>query len=182
MYTYITNVVKLAQDIVDSKVQQRRIAVDATLGTGGDADFLATRFDKVYAFDIQQKAIDDYQSRKPDNLTLIHDSHHHFSTHISETVDCFMYNLGYLPGSDKLVTTQSATTIESMRTGLDILSSGGLMVIVIYTGHPGGKEERDAVLAFAKSLDKRRFAVLTQTFLNRSEDAPMLVVIEKTLG
>lgn len=48
------------------------------------------------------------------------------------------FNLGYLPGGDKTLTTQSDTTLKALEAAKGILMDGGLISLVVYVGHPGG--------------------------------------------
>ena len=42
-----------------------------------------------------------------------------------------------------------------------------------------GKKEESCILDYVVSLPKNKFGVMEHSFLNRSEVAPMLIVIEK---
>ncbi|KAJ6917713.1 hypothetical protein NC652_019901 [Populus alba x Populus x berolinensis] len=48
------------------------------------------------------------------------------------------FNLGYLPGGDKTITTVSETTQLALEAAKKILIPGGLISLVVYVGHPGG--------------------------------------------
>lgn len=48
------------------------------------------------------------------------------------------FNLGYLPGGDKTITTESETTLEALKVAKEILMPGGLISLLVYVGHPGG--------------------------------------------
>ena len=48
------------------------------------------------------------------------------------------FNLGYLPGGDKTIITESGTTLKALEVAKDILLPGGLISLVVYVGHPGG--------------------------------------------
>lgn len=49
------------------------------------------------------------------------------------------FNLGYLPGGDKEIITRSETTLLALEAAKRILIPGGLISIVVYVGHPGGR-------------------------------------------
>lgn len=49
------------------------------------------------------------------------------------------FNLGYLPGGDKEIKTRSETTLMALEAAKRILIPGGLISIVVYVGHPGGR-------------------------------------------
>ena len=180
MYKYVNNINELVHNIIKLHYSNCKIAVDATLGNGYDTDFLSTIFDKVYSFDIQKSSTDNYLSKKIDNVIVIHDSHIHLDLYIKEQIDVITYNLGYLPGASKEITTKCDSTLESIKVALKLLVPGGILLAVMYPGHKEGKKESDAILKFTGELSKSEFGVMLHTFINR-EKAPQLVVIEKVL-
>lgn len=179
MFKYVSDVSKISHYIINSFVEEKEIAVDATLGNGYDTDFLAKNFKKVYSFDIQKCACDNYKEKQKDNVKLINDSHHLLKNYVNESINCIMYNLGFLPGGDKTITTNHETSLESIKNGLDLLSSGGIMTICIYRGHEEGKKEEEIILEYVNQLSKDKFGVMNHEVLNRSNNAPILLVIEK---
>ncbi|GAA0077742.1 class I SAM-dependent methyltransferase [Clostridium sp. CTA-5] len=178
-FRYVGDISKLSHYIIKEFLNNKEIAIDATLGNGYDTDFLSNNFNTVYAFEIQKCACDDYIKMKKDNVKVINDSHHLIKEYIFESVDCIMYNLGFLPGGNKSITTQNATSLKSIKDGLEILNYGGIMTICIYRGHEEGKIEESCIISYLKSLPKNQYGVMLHSFLNRSEDAPILVVVEK---
>lgn len=179
MFKCVTNVSDISHHIISAFVKDKDIAIDATLGNGHDTDFLKDNFKMVYAFDIQQVAVNNYNAKNYKNVKAICDSHENFEEYINGKVNCLVYNLGYLPGENKDITTISEVTVKSIRTGLNMLCENGIMTIAIYSGHEEGKKEKNMVLDFVKSLPKNKFAVLYNEFLNRDNNPPSLVIIEK---
>ena len=179
MFKYVGNISDLSHYIIKDFVNNKKVAIDGTLGNGYDTDFLASLFDKVYAFDIQKEACENYIAKNKGNVNIINDSHHLFNNYINEKVDCIMYNLGFLPGGNKEITTLHKTSLESIKAGLDILNNGGIMTICIYRGHNEGKLEETCILEYLKTLPKNEFGVMSQAYLNRQSNSPLLVVIEK---
>ena len=55
---------------------------------------------------------------------------------------CAVFNLGYLPGGDKSITTNGHSTISAIEQLLELLKENGLIVLVVYHGHPEGKTEK----------------------------------------
>lgn len=49
------------------------------------------------------------------------------------------FNLGYLPCGDKATITKSETTLQALEAAKRILTPGGLISLVVYVGHPGGR-------------------------------------------
>ncbi len=178
LFNYVGDISSLSHDIIMRYLKNFDAAVDATLGNGYDSDFLCEKFKSVYAFDIQKTAVENYYIRCKDNITLINDSHANFKTHINSKVDCIMYNLGFLPGGDKSITTTAETTLLSIEEGLAMLNPGGIISIAVYTGHNEGMKEKNMILDFAKKLSKREYGVLLHSIVNRN-NSPMLVIIEK---
>lgn len=180
MFKYVGDISELTHYIVKEFIENKNVAIDGTLGNGHDTDFLANNFKKVYAFDIQEIACDNYKDKKVENVIVINDSHHLFDQYVEEKqVDCIMYNLGFLPGANKEITTMHETSLKSIELGLDLLSSGGIMTICIYRGHNEGKKEESCILSFLEKLPKSKYGVMLHSFLNRSNNPPMLVVVEK---
>ena len=104
--------------------------------------FLCSYFDKVYAFDIQDLA---FKRSKPkfkffDNIEFIKDSYENVNKYVSKGVDCFIYNLGFLPGSDHKIKTESIVTIKSIENNLKLLTNNGKIIITSYTIHDNGLE------------------------------------------
>ncbi|CAM2933174.1 class I SAM-dependent methyltransferase [Hathewaya histolytica] len=180
MFLYAKDVSLMAQDIIKNYCTNFNVAVDCTLGNGYDTDFLCKTFKTVYSFDIQKSAIDNYKNKNISNVILIEDSHSKIKEYLGHIkADCFMYNLGFLPGGDKTITTKAEFSLESIKQALGNLNSKGIISICLYIGHKAGKQEEEILLPFLQSLDKSKYAITLHTFLNRSESAPLLIVIEK---
>ena len=117
-------------------------AVDATCGNGHDTLWLAERFAKVYGFDIQESAIEATRTRLQEegveNVELIHDSHAKMADYIKERPRVIVFNLGYLPGGDKSVSTESCSTLDALAASLKLLEVDGLLCITMYQGTARG--------------------------------------------
>lgn len=112
-----------------------------------------------------------------DHVTLHQTSHEKMADLVEPPVQAVMFNLGYLPGGDKQVVTRAGTTTQAIRAALDLLSSTGIVTIVAYPGHPGGREEADAVLALCQSLDGTRFSTTVHKASSPEPSAPFLVTV-----
>lgn len=179
MFKYVADISNLAHFIINNFLENKSVAIDGTLGNGFDTDFLSDNFEKVYSFEIQKESCEKYKERNKKNVEIINDSHHLFNNYVKGSVDCIMYNLGFLPGGDKGITTMHTTSLESIQCGLDLLNSGGIMTICIYKGHDEGQIEESCILKYLSNLTKSKYGVMSHNYLNRSETAPLLVVIEK---
>jgi 16S rRNA C1402 N4-methylase RsmH len=163
------------------------IAVDATAGNGNDTLFLAREVGpagRVYAFDIQAGALTNTalllkQSGQAGQVTLLQAGHEEMERLVPGPVDAVMFNLGYLPGGDHGVITCPAATLKALHSALHLLCPGGRVSLVVYRGHPGSREEYEAIERFAMELDYNNFRAVKLNLLNRSDHAPVVVVIEK---
>ena len=173
---------EMAHDFLAQVITQDDIVVDATMGNGHDTFFLAKLAKQVYAFDIQEQALEKTSQRLQEagltNAELILQGH--------ETVDQFVtkvkaaiFNLGYLPSADKSIITQPQTTIEALDKLCQMLVKGGRIAIMIYYGHEGGDIERDAVMDFVSQLPQQEYTATIYRTLNQINNPPFLVMIEK---
>lgn len=160
--------------------------VDATAGNGNDTFFLAELVGedgKVFAFDIQQAALEATAGRLGEltsRVNLILDSHANVDRYVNQPIGGAMFNLGYLPYSnDKSIITKPDSTIQAIHKLLGMLKKGGIITISVYDGHDGGKEERDALLAYVKTLHQADVHVIRYELLNQRNNPPFLVALEK---
>lgn len=169
-------------------IQEGSLCIDATMGNGNDTEYLCKHVGpsgRVLAFDIQPEALQNTKTRLEqsldyENYQLILDSHSHMNQYTEEnTADCITFNLGYLPGGDHSLATHSATTIEALEQSLLILKKNGLLSVCIYSGGDSGFEEKDAVMAWLKGLDSRKYLVLVTEYYNRPNNPPIPVLVVK---
>lgn len=142
----------VAQSLWAQVLRRGDVVVDATAGNGKDSAFLAAavgRSGTVHAFDVQQAAIDATRARLADSiaapdLPALHlhlQSHAELGQHVADgSAALVVFNLGFLPGSDKQTTTQPGSTQAAVRAACAALQRGGLCSLLCYTGHPGGWE------------------------------------------
>ena len=178
---------ELAHSLVRNALSPGGWAIDATVGNGHDTLFLAElagATGRVFGFDIQEQALASASTRVGHlpQVTLHHAGHERLAELLPEDargrIAAVMFNLGYLPGDDHAVTTRSETTIAALDQALDLLAVKGLITMVLYTGHPGGKEEAAVVLANAAQLPPH-FAASHFRRLNTGKPAPELLAIER---
>ena len=188
MSNLLKNTAKLAFNIIHSYIDQETIAVDATCGNGHDTMSLIEAGCKhIYAFDIQKSAIDNTKKLLIDNhidlsnVSLINDSHINMSNYVP-TAKVIMFNLGYLPGSDKSIVTTSSSTLSAVKNALSILDVNGICSIAMYSGHLQGKEEKETLIEMVKNLDKSIFHVAYINFINQPNNPPELLLITKKKG
>lgn len=179
--------VEFSHDLFKQHIKRGAFVIDATVGNGHDTVFLAKLVGekgKVIGFDIQKKAIINTRKRLSeagliDRVELYQTGHENLELYLKEQPDGILFNLGYLPGSDKQIITQKETTLAAVKSGLRLLKKKGIMVLVIYTGHPGGKEEEQALLSYASELKQEEFNVLVYKFLNQDNEPAKVLAIKK---
>jgi len=161
--------------------------VDATMGNGHDTCLLADLVGEsghVTAFDIQEKALDNTRSKLSASgflprVTLCLAGHERMAEYVGGGIRAVVFNLGWLPGSDKSVTTRWDTTWPAVRTALDLILPLGVCVICIYPGHASGEEEKNRLLDTLSRLPPQAYSVLRHQFLNAGVGAPECVVIQR---
>lgn len=180
------NVLEVARQLIRERVEEGETVIDATMGNGNDTYFLAQMVKekgKVIAFDVQRQALEKTKERleKEDaarqvELRLV--SHEQIAE-LNDPVGAIMFNLGYLPGGDKGITTQADSTIRAIQAGLSLLRKGGIMTIMVYWGHAAGEIEKHEVESFCQNLDQRAYLVLKYQYVNQQNHAPFLIAIER---
>ena len=172
----------MAHDFLAQVITPEDIVVDATMGNGHDTLFLAKLAKQVYAFDIQEQALEKTSQRIQEagltNVDLILQGHETVDQFVTE-VKAAIFNLGYLPSADKSIITQPQTTLEALEKLCQMLVKGGRIAIMIYYGHEGGDIERDAVLDFVSQLPQQEYTATIYRTLNQINNPPFLVMIEK---
>lgn len=166
------------------------IAVDATMGNGHDTQFLCELVGErghVYAFDIQEQAVENTRRRLAeagllDRATLYCVSHARMSEYVKAPVQAVMFNLGWLPGGDKTVTTRWDSTHSAIDQALRLLEQSGVCVVCVYPGHPAGDEERQRLTDWFATLKPQDFNILHHRFVNAGPGAPECFILQKQPG
>ncbi len=155
-------------------------AIDATCGNGRDtqtlAEFLTGSGSRIVSIDIQKNALESAEKRLAGNLpqetlskiSFIHACHSTIdSIALPHPPRLVVYNLGYLPGGNKAITTETSSTLESLSKAASLLIEGGAISITCYSGHPEGKSEEDAILSWTSSLDPNQWYASQYRWINR---------------
>ncbi len=179
--------VSLAHFFLRERLKPGDRVADATCGNGRDTLLLAQLVGeggRIWAFDLQEEALDATRELLAahgvlDRVELVRAGHELLAEVVAGPLTAVVFNLGYLPGGNKEVITRPATTLPALAAALDLLAPGGLLLVVIYTGHDGASEEEEAVTSWVAGLDPRAFNVWASRQLNRSAAAPYLVLVEK---
>ncbi len=163
-------------------------AIDATCGNGNDILYIAGLLGDrghVYGFDIQEGALRATREKLcragwENRATLFHSGHEKMADLVERPVKAIVFNLGYLPGGDRSIATNSESTLRGIESGLTLLKNGGVLFIALYWGHEEGRKEKEQVLPFVRGLPKEKWAVMEASFPNR-EMAPYLIEIESKM-
>lgn len=177
----------IAADVLHQVIRPGDTVVDATLGNGHDTQMLAELVGEsghVIGFDIQPDAVERTRQRLTeagliDRCTLYAQGHEHLADRVHSPVRTVTFNLGWLPGGDKSITTHWETTHIAISAALSLLEKGGVCTICAYPGHEAGDQERAALMAYLSALRPQEFNVLHHRFLNAGVGAPECFVIQR---
>ncbi len=172
-------------------VKRGDVVVDATIGNGHDTLVLAELVGPdglVYGFDVQQSAIQATSARLEakgfeQRARLVNVGHEQafalVDVHHRRSLRAVVFNLGFLPGGDKSVATEAGTTVAALSSLTPLIADGGLLLLVLYNGHTGSLDEIDAVLKWCGRLDPSQFLVASYGYVNRPNNPPFAIVVEK---
>lgn len=171
----LKNARHLAARYMEDILREGDVAVDATMGNGGDTAFLCKLVGKtghVYAFDVQQEALDRTAARLEEagmrsRATLILAGHETMRDHVPVSPRVVMFNLGWLPGAEHVVTTKTETTMQAAEAALDLVLPDGFVSICIYPGHEEGARELHALLKLGGGTRRARLQRAASTILSR---------------
>ncbi len=184
--------IDLAHHLFESLLEEGDGVIDATCGNGKDSLKLARYLKKkkdtaLLCFDIQEKALENtkklIQEEVPSFLDRVEfhlGSHEHLFLPKSQKLKLVVYNLGYLPGGDKSLTTEVRSTLASVQKALELLSPGGVISLTCYPGHPEGAKEEKELIRFTSSLDPKCWNVTSFSWINRNV-SPSLILIQKII-
>ena len=181
------NHLKLAHLYWEKHLKKNTIAIDCTMGNGLDLLFLAQCLKPLrgilFGLDIQKKAFDtslklikeNFNLKERENIHLLLQSHENFDF-LQEKCSLFVYNLGFLPGSDKKIKTTATTSLQSIKNAINHLSLDGAISIMCYPGHKEGKEEMILLEKLFKDL--RSFDISYHRWCKK-KDSPCLFWLKK---
>lgn len=186
------NALQMSHDFLDQIINQfpTGVFIDATLGRGSDSAFILSHpafKGQVFAFDIQPLALDWSRDKlkpfDPASYQLFLASHDEFDAYLPinhyPSVHGAIFNLGYLPGASHDLTTHARSTLSALKQIANRLVNKGQIILVVYSGHPQGKNEKNALLDQLATWSQDHFTILKLAFVNQKNDPPLLIVIEK---
>ena len=150
--------------IIDKFVKYNDIVVDATVGNGYDILNLSNyvKAGYLFGFDIQDIAINntkkllDYNNITNYKLFNVgHENIYNILKDYNKKISLIIFNLGYLPGGNKNITTNFNTTIKAIDDSLKLLNNKGMILIVVYPGHDAGKKESDELKIYLNNINNK---------------------------
>ena len=188
----ITKTTVWAMEIVDRYVNVGDTVIDGTMGNGHDTLALAKLVGpegRVIAFDIQPMALENTKAlleaegmKDHPGIRLILDSNANVKNYVEPGeagIAAILFNLGYLPGGDKTVTTTKEETLRAVSDAVELVKPGGLVAAVLYSGHEQGAEEKQALLDWAKELPAKAFHVAYISMWNQKKCPPEILLITR---
>ena len=173
----------LAKNYWQTHLQPNDFAIDMTCGNGHDTQFLAQLLPKglVYSVDIQESALEKAHGRCKDfpHIRFLHQSHSLPITPLPSAPRLIVYNLGYLPGGDKSITTRTEDTLTSLGLSTQILDSTGALSITCYPGHDEGQREEKEILSWAKNLSSDKWRVCLHQWINQHRSPSLLWILRR---
>lgn len=172
----------LAQELLRPVIRPGDRVIDATAGNGHDTVFLAEcvgPLGKVQAFDVQEAALVSARERvgEMEWVEFFHESHARMADHAAaDSVAVVMFNLGYLPGENHQLTTESSETLAALEIAARLLKPGGVLSVICYPGHPAGAAEAVAVEAWMSALTARGWRVARYGAIGTRRAAPFLLL------
>ncbi len=161
---HFISLTQTTHEFINATVKLGDKAIDATCGNGHDTLFLAKAVGVcgcVWSFDIQESALFIARQRLIEanvlkRVHLICDSHERMEHHIMPEsrvgIRVIVFNLGYLPGGNKQITTKVASTLKALKISWQLLERSGLLAVVLYPGHAEGLLETQSVLQAVERL------------------------------
>lgn len=180
-----------AHAIVREHLKPGGTAIDATMGNGHDTVFLAQcvgEQGRIFGFDIQFQALANTRQRLQllgleNRAILFHASHAEMRqclpANTAGLVQAIMFNLGYLPGTDKTIITQTQSTLAGLNAACCLLAEYGVITVLAYPGHPGGGHEMQGLADWSLQLNRRVFQFEIIQSKHHQDKAPQLFVLRK---
>lgn len=191
MENILTKTTSIAMYMTAGYLKEGDLAVDATCGNGHDTLSLVLAVGKsgrVLALDLQGEAVaatrELLDMHGIENVTVQRENFINLKDTVQrefpdQRPSAVIFNLGYLPGGDKTVTTRRKDTLKAAAQALELIRPGGIVTLVLYSGHLEGKREKAALLEMAENLPSDRYHAVYTSLLNQKKDPPEVLFITK---
>ena len=179
------DLLSLHKQFLAPHIRQGGRVADFTMGNGHDTLWLCRAVGetgRVWAFDVQESAVRSTRGLLEKelgfvNYTLILDSHANAKNYIDEPICAGVFNLGYLPGGDKTLTTLRSSTLPAVRAAIDLLAPDGIILVAVYPGHEEGRLEGEELAGMLAEYSRFRYCVSCFKLVN-SPTSPYFYMIE----
>jgi len=179
------DLLSLHKQFLAPHIREGANVADFTMGNGHDTLWLCRQVGAsghVWAFDVQRRALESTRALlekelEYGNYTLILDSHANAKEHITAPISAGVFNLGYLPGGDKSITTLRTSTIPAVRAAIELLAPDGIVLIAVYPGHEEGRLEGEELARMLSEYSRYRYCVSCFRLLN-SPTSPFFYMVE----
>lgn len=179
-------------------------AIDATCGNGKDSLAIARLMaecgpnnpGKLFGFDVQAHALQQTRTQLSkagvdmNKVLLFNQGHEKMKAIIDKEqeakqegplkVKLVTFNLGYLPGGDKAIHTQTDTTVAAVGAASQLIVPGGVISIVLYP-HEEGLREAHALRQWCKSLSLKDFLITNVMTPLDGEHQPSILFVTRRL-
>ena len=179
------SILNKVKQIASETLRNKDMVVDVTVGNGNDTLFLAKLVPngKIFGFDIQKDAIKKTKELlDQNNITNYHlynEDHQKIKEILKDytkKISLIIFNLGYLPGGNKKITTKYQSTIKAINDSLELLNNKGKILITVYPGHKEGLKESMELKKYLKKLNNYQVNYYYNT---DNKEAPYLIEIKK---
>lgn len=182
----------LCHNLLLPYIKENQICIDATCGNGNDTLFLCRALKNtgcVLAFDIQNDAINNTKEILDRNSYTNYKLFNQCHTKIKDVLidqgidkaNLIMFNLGFLPGGEKSITTETDKTMEAIKQAIELLEPNGILSVMVYPGHFEGSIESSTLDQYMDNLTDENLSIFRLSNL-KSKKSPYLIIIEKRWG
>lgn len=187
----LTKTTAMAMEMTLKYIKPGDFVIDATCGNGNDTLTLSEAVGddgRVMALDIQESALQSAQKllheHGKDNVTFTLGNFRELKELTASILhekrpSAIVFNLGYLPGGDKTLTTVKDDSLAALAQALEMIEVGGVVTVVLYCGHEAGKTEKAAILEMAENLPAKQYHAVYTSMLNQKKDPPEILWITR---
>lgn len=191
MENLLTKTTDIAMYMTAGYLEDGDFAVDATCGNGHDTLSLSLavgKSGKVLALDLQEDAVLATRAlldgQGIENVSVRQCNFVDIKKAAQEVCpdrqpSAVIFNLGYLPGGDKCITTRMEDTVTAVAEALALIRPGGIVTAVLYSGHSEGAKEKKALLQMAGALPPDHYHVVYANLLNQKKNPPEVLFITR---
>jgi hypothetical protein len=187
------SITTLNHDKLHTVLHSGDCVIDATAGNGHDTAYLARLIGpsgELHAIDLQAAALASTRQRLATESISMEVQYRHgdhadilqkLRPKLANRVHACVFNLGYLPGADKTITTTRNSTLRALDAAIPLLTISGVLSITCYPGHPEGAAEAEGVTDWANTqVDAKIFTLETYQNSGTKRPSPFLLWLRKT--